>query len=76
MGFKSENGEIIGFDIDLANEVFKNDYAKVIFQPIDWDSKGFELNSNKIDVIWNGLSETPDRKESMLLTKNPYSQTF
>ena len=54
----------------------KNDYAKVIFQPIDWDSKGFELNSNKIDVIWNGLSETPDRKESMLLTKNPYSQTF
>lgn len=71
MGFKSENGEIIGFDIDLANEVFKNDYEKVIFQPIDWDSKEFELNGNKINVIWNGLSETPDRKESMLLT-NPY----
>jgi polar amino acid transport system substrate-binding protein len=71
MGFKSENGEIVGFDIDLANEVFKSDYDEVIFQPIDWDSKEFELNSNKIDVIWNGLSETPDRKESMLLTK-PY----
>ena len=39
MGFKSENGEIIGFDIDLANEVFKNNYEKVIFQPIDWDSR-------------------------------------
>lgn len=71
MGLKSENGEIVGFDIDLAREVFKNDYDKVIFQPIDWDSKEFELNSNKIGAIWNGLSETPDRKESMLLTK-PY----
>ena len=71
MGFKSENGEIVGFDIDLAEEIFKNDYEKVVFQPIDWDSKELELNSNKIDVIWNGLSETPDRKESMLLTK-PY----
>lgn len=71
MGFKSENGKIVGFDIDLAQEIFKNDYDKVIFQPIDWDSKEFELNSNKIDIIWNGLSETPDRKESMLLTK-PY----
>lgn len=71
MGFKNENNQIVGFDIDLAKEVFKDDYEKVTFQPIDWDSKELELNSGKIDVIWNGLSKTPEREKSMLLTK-PY----
>ena len=71
MGYKNNNGDIVGFDIDLANEIFNKDYNNIIFQPIDWDSKEMELNSGTIDVIWNGLSETPERKESMLLTK-PY----
>ena len=71
MGFKDQNNQIIGFDIDLAKEVFKDDYEKITFQPIDWDSKELELNSGKIDVIWNGLSKTPEREKSMLLTK-PY----
>ena len=69
MGFLSENNEIIGFDIDLAKEVFRD--KKVIFQPIDWDAKELELNSGKIDVIWNGMSKTPEREQNMLLTK-PY----
>lgn len=29
-----------------------------------------ELNTGKIDVIWNGLSYTPERAENMLLTKS------
>ncbi|MDR1628489.1 MAG: ABC transporter permease subunit [Oscillospiraceae bacterium] len=69
MGFLSENNEIVGFDIDLAKEVFSG--KKVIFQPIDWDAKELEINSGKIDVIWNGMSKTPQREQSMLLTK-PY----
>lgn len=69
MGFLSENNEIIGFDIDLAREVFAG--KKVTFQPIDWDAKELELNSGKIDVIWNGMSKTPEREQNMLLTR-PY----
>jgi polar amino acid transport system substrate-binding protein len=69
MGFLSESNEIIGFDIDLAREAFSD--KKVIFQPIDWDAKELELNSGKIDVIWNGMSKTPEREQNMLLTK-PY----
>lgn len=67
MGFINENNEIVGFDIDLAKEAFCD--KKIIFQPIDWDSKELELNSGKIDVIWNGLSQTPEREQNMLLTK-------
>ncbi|MDR0404616.1 MAG: ABC transporter permease subunit [Oscillospiraceae bacterium] len=69
MGFLSENNEIVGFDIDLAREIFSG--KKIIFQPIDWDAKELELNSGKIDVIWNGMSKTPEREQNMLLTK-PY----
>ncbi|MDR2074059.1 MAG: ABC transporter permease subunit [Oscillospiraceae bacterium] len=69
MGFLSESNEIVGFDIDLAKEVFSD--KKVTFQPIDWDAKELELNSCKIDVIWNGMSKTPEREQNMLLTR-PY----
>jgi His/Glu/Gln/Arg/opine family amino acid ABC transporter permease subunit len=68
MGFLSEKNEIIGFDIDLAKEVFAG--KKIVFQPIDWDAKELELNSDKIDVIWNGMSKTPEREQNMLLTKS------
>lgn len=71
MGFMDYSGNIVGFDIDLANEVFKNIGKNVKFQPIDWDSKELELESENIDVIWNGLSKTEQRENSMLLTK-PY----
>lgn len=62
MGFRDENGELIGFDIDLANEVFERIGVEVKFQPIDWSMKETELNSNNIDVIWNGYSITDERK--------------
>lgn len=71
MGFLSESGEIVGLDIDLAKEVFKNLGKSVTFQPIDWDAKELEINSGKIDVIWNGLSKTSEREKNMLLTR-PY----
>lgn len=71
MGFKDENDNIIGFDIDLANEVAKILNWDVKFQPIDWDAKELELESKRIDCIWNGMSKTPSREESMELTK-PY----
>ena len=40
-------------------------------QPIDWDAKEMELNNKNIDLIWSGMSVTPDRQKSMLLSK-PY----
>lgn len=69
MGFLDSNGNITGFDIDLAKETFKVLGKEITFQPIDWDSKELELSTGKIDVIWNGLSYTPERAKNMLLTK-------
>jgi polar amino acid transport system substrate-binding protein len=44
---------------------------EVVFQTIDWSSKESELNSGRIDLIWNGYTITDDRKAKVLFTK-PY----
>lgn len=71
MGFRDENNDIVGFDIDLAKEVANRLGVKFKAQPINWDSKEQELNTGKIDCIWNGLTITEERKNSLSFTK-PY----
>lgn len=71
MGFKDENGKNVGFDIDLADAVFKKYDVKVKMQPIDWDMKETELKNGSIDLIWNGYSVTKEREKKVLFT-NPY----
>lgn len=68
MGFRDEEGNLIGFDIDLANAVGEELGVKMTFKPIDWDAKEMELKSKRIDCIWNGMSVTDDRMEKMALT--------
>ncbi len=68
MGFRDTDGNLVGFDIDLAEAVGKELGVKVKFTPIDWDSKEMELSSKRIDCIWNGMSATPERQEKMALT--------
>ena len=69
MGFRDENNEIVGFDIDLAKEVTSRMGVELVVQPISWDSKEMELNSGNIDCIWNGMSINDDRKEAMNLSE-------
>jgi polar amino acid transport system substrate-binding protein len=71
MGFRDNDGELVGFDVDLAKAVSERLGVEVRFQPIDWDAKVLELNSGAIDMIWNGLTITDARKEEMLFS-NPY----
>lgn len=73
MGFKDEKSEIVGFDVDMAKEAAKRLGREVEFKPIDWSSKEAELKSGRIDVIWNGLNITEDRKKNMAFSK-PYME--
>lgn len=65
MGFRDSNGEIAGFDVELANEVGEKLGLDVEFQSIDWALKETELASGNIDVIWNGYTITDERKEQV-----------
>ena len=63
-----KDGELIGFDIDLAKAVGQKLGLEVVFQIINWDTKVFELKSKAIDVIWNGMTITDKIKAETSVT--------
>ncbi len=71
MGFRNDDNQIVGYDIDLAGEVARRLGVQLVPQPIDWNAKEQELNTGKIDCIWNGFTITDERKQAMAFTK-PY----
>ncbi len=71
MGFRDSSGNLVGFDVDLANEVGSRIGLKIKFQPIDWSLKETELQAGNIDLIWNGYTITPAREEKVAFSK-PY----
>lgn len=71
MGYTDENDQIVGFDIDLAEEVCKRMGVELVKQPINWDTKEEDLNGGRIDCIWNGMSVNASRQETMNLSE-PY----
>ena len=70
MGYDAD-GEIVGFDIDLAGEVCKKLGVELELVPIVWAQNVQELNDNNIDCIWNGMSVSDDREAAMNLSE-PY----
>lgn len=71
LGFRDEDNEIVGFDIDLAEAVCLELGIELVTIPIDWNTKELELDAYNIDCIWNGMSITDERKEAMNMS-DPY----
>ena len=51
-----EDGELVGFDTELAKAVFENMGYDVTFQEITWENRYTDLDSKTIDCIWNGFT--------------------
>ena len=69
-----ENAVLKGFDIDLAkavvnylNEKYEAEIA-VEFMIIDWNSKEALLENGTIDLVWNGMTITPEREAGMSIS--------
>lgn len=69
MGFRNEENEIVGFDIDIAKAVADKLGVELKLQPISWAEKEQELDSGNIDCIWNGFAYNEERAETMTLSK-------
>lgn len=69
-GYMDENGEYVGFDLDLAAEVCKRNGWELVKTPIDWAAKDMELNGGSIDCIWNGF--TMNGREDDYTFSDPY----
>ena len=70
MGFTDKKDNIVGFDIDLAKEVTKRMGIKLKLQPINWNSKEQELNTEKVDCLWNGVTYSKARAKEMLCSES------
>lgn len=73
-GFRDKDGQLVGFDIDLAHEAAKRMNTDIEFKVIDWASKETELKSHKIDAIWSGLTMLEERKKNILFSR-PYENS-
>ena len=71
MNYLDDDNELVGFETEFAKAVCEIIGVTPVFQEISWNSKEMELNSKGIDCIWNGLSITPEREETMEISK-PY----
>ena len=69
-----ENGELIGFDIELAEKTVAylnttyNVELEVQFVEIDWNTKEAKLADGTLDLVWNGMTITADRSAEMCIS--------
>ena len=69
MDYRNDSGEWIGFDADMAKLVAEELGVEIQFTVIDWDNKIMELESQNIDVVWNGMTLTDEVTNSMNCTR-------
>ena len=60
-----ENGEMVGFDIDLINEIAKTAGKKIEIKNMAFDGLLPAMQVGKIDVIISGMTVTDERKKSV-----------
>ena len=68
------NAQLVGFDIELAKAVvnyLNTTYStniQIEFVVIDWNQKESLLESGTIDLVWNGMTITDERKANMAMS--------
>ncbi len=75
MNYYDETETLIGFDTELAQAVCAKLGVEAEFVEIDWNNKLMELDSKKIDCIWNGFTILKDLDNAVDYTI-PYSSNY
>lgn len=70
--FHDKNDNLVGFDIDVVNEVAKRLNLKTEFKETLWDAMFAGLNSGRFDMIANQVGVSKERQEKYSLSI-PYS---
>lgn len=73
--FESKNaqGQLVGFDIDLANEICKRMETKCTYVESDFDALIPSLKAKKIDAIISSLSITEKRQQEIAFSEKLYA---
>lgn len=65
MEFESNDGKIIGLDVDLARELANLLKVKIEFIIMPWDGILAGLKSNRYDIIMSSMNITDERKQQV-----------
>ena len=71
---RDKNGELIGFEIDVAKKVAEDMGVDINFVPTAWDGIIPALLAGKFDIIISGMSVTIKRNLTVNFTR-PYART-
>lgn len=66
-----QNGEIVGFDIDLTREAAKRAGLTMDLTDAGWEALFEQIRSHQADMAVSGITITPERQASYLFSK-PY----
>ncbi len=66
-----ENGQKVGFDVDIANEIAHRMNVKITFETIDFRGIIAALKSKRVDALITGMVYTPDRAKQIAFSE-PY----
>lgn len=70
---KNAQGELTGFDVDLANEICRRIHTQCSWVESDFDALIPSLKAKKIDVIISSLSITEKRQQEIAFTQKLYA---
>ncbi len=71
---ENKQGELIGFEIDIANQLARDMGVKLKFKQYQWNEMIPALKKGEVDIIASGLSITPKRALEINFS-NPYSSS-
>ncbi len=75
MNYTDENGEFVGFETEFAKAVCEKLGVEPEFVEIEWSAKVMELESKRIDCIWNGMTITPELSAALSVSE-PYTKNY
>ena len=70
--FHDASGELVGFDVEIAEAVADKLGLEIRFQETQWDAIFAGLDAGRFDVIANQVSINPEREEKYLFSE-PYT---
>lgn len=65
---------LTGFDVELAREVFFRLGLEPIFYNTYWQRIFRDLHENRIDLVWSGMTITPERQATSKISR-PYHRS-
>ncbi|MCC8404008.1 ABC transporter substrate-binding protein [Paraburkholderia sp. MMS20-SJTN17] len=70
---KGADGKLVGFDIDLGNEICKRVGAKCVWVENDFDGMIPALKAKKFDGVLSSMSMTPQRAEQIAFSSKLFN---